>query len=59
MNNQNIPSTSSVAHFASVLVGYFSRRVSGKAANISIFFAVVTYLLALYVVKPILVVRQL
>ncbi len=52
---QELNGSFSVPILAIVLVGYFSKRVSGKAANISIVFAVVTYLIALYVVKPILV----
>lgn len=52
---QELNGSFSVPILAIVLVGYFSKRVSGKAANISIVFAVVTYLVALYVVKPILV----
>ncbi len=52
---QELNGSFSVPILAIVLVGYFSKRVSGRAANISIVFAVVTYLIALYVVKPILV----
>ena len=37
---------------AIIIVGIFSKRVSGKAANIAILFSVVTYLITLYVIKP-------
>ncbi|MEH6406641.1 MAG: solute:sodium symporter family transporter [Leeuwenhoekiella sp.] len=52
---QELNGSFSVPILAIVLVGYFSKRVSGKAANIAIVFAVVTYLVTLYVIKPILV----
>ena len=39
---------------AIILVGIYSKRVSGKAANIAIVFAVVSYLVTLYVIKPII-----
>lgn len=52
---QELNGSFSVPILAIVLVGYFSKRVSGKAANIAIVFAVVTYLITLYVIKPIIV----
>lgn len=51
---QELNGSYSVPILAIILVGYFSKRVSGKAANIAIVFGVVTYLLTLYVVKPII-----
>ena len=51
---QELNGSFSVPILAIILVGYFSKRVSGKAANIAIVFAVVTYLVTLYVVKPII-----
>lgn len=49
---QELNGTHSVPILAIVIVGIFSKRVSGKAANIAILFSVVTYLLTLYVIKP-------
>lgn len=49
---QELNGTHSVPILAIILVGIFSKRVSGKAANISILFSVVTYLTTLYVIKP-------
>lgn len=49
---QELNGTHSVPILAIVIVGIFSKRVSGKAANISILFSVVTYLITLYVIKP-------
>ena len=51
---QELNGSFSVPILAIILVGYFSKRVSGKAANIAIVFAVVTYLITLYVIKPII-----
>ncbi|PHQ30544.1 solute:sodium symporter family transporter [Leeuwenhoekiella nanhaiensis] len=51
---QELNGSFSVPILAIILVGYFSKRVSGKAANIAIVFAVVTYLVTLYVIKPII-----
>lgn len=51
---QELNGSYSVPILAIILVGYFSKRVSGKAANIAIVFGVITYLLTLYVVKPII-----
>ncbi len=49
---QELNGTHSVPILAIIIVGIFSKRVSGKAANIAIFFSVVTYLVTLYVIKP-------
>lgn len=49
---QELNGTHSVPILAIVIVGIFSKRVSGKAANIAILFSVITYLLTLYVIKP-------
>ncbi|WP_405328368.1 solute:sodium symporter family transporter [Leeuwenhoekiella sp. LLG6367-2.1] len=51
---QELNGSFSVPILAIILVGYFSKRVSGKAANIAIVFAVVTYLITLYIIKPII-----
>ncbi|WP_147677843.1 solute:sodium symporter family transporter [Algibacter pacificus] len=49
---QQLNGTHSVPILAIVVIGVFSKRVSGKAANIAILFSVVTYLITLYVIKP-------
>lgn len=49
---QELNGTHSVPILAIIIVGIFSKRVSGKAANIAILFSVVTYLITLYVIKP-------
>ena len=49
---QQLNGTHSVPILAIIIVGIFSKRVSAKAANISILFSVVTYLTTLYVIKP-------
>lgn len=49
---QELNGTHSVPILAIVIVGVFSKRVSGKAANIAIVFSVLTYLITLYVLKP-------
>lgn len=49
---QELNGTHSVPILAIILVGIFSKRVTGKAANISILFSVVSYLITLYVIKP-------
>ena len=49
---QQLNGTHSVPILAIVVIGVFSKRVSGKAANIAILFSVVTYLVTLYVIKP-------
>lgn len=49
---QELNGTHSVPILAIIIVGIFSKRVSGKAANISILFSFVTYLVTLYVIKP-------
>ena len=51
---QELNGSFSVPILAIILVGIFSKRVSGKSANIAIVFAVVTYLVTLYVIKPII-----
>ncbi|MDO3695348.1 solute:sodium symporter family transporter [Wenyingzhuangia sp. chi5] len=50
---QELNGSYSVPILAIIIVGYFSKRVSGKAANIAIIFSVVTYLVSLYIIKPI------
>jgi len=49
---QQLNGTHSVPILAIIVIGVFSKRVSGKAANIAILFSVVTYLTTLYVIKP-------
>ncbi len=49
---QQLNGTHSVPILAIIVIGIFSKRVSGKAANIAILFSVVTYLITLYVIKP-------
>lgn len=49
---QELNGSYSVPILAIVLVGYLTKRVPTMAANIAIVFAVVTYLLTLYVIKP-------
>ena len=49
---QELNGTHSVPILAIIIVGVFSKRVSGKAANIAILFSVFTYLVTLYVIKP-------
>lgn len=50
---QELNGTHSVPILAIIIVGVFSKRVTAKAANLSILFSVVTYLVALFVVRPI------
>lgn len=49
---QELNGTHSVPILAIIIVGIFSKRVSGKAANIAILFSAITYLVLLYVVRP-------
>ncbi|MEL0651417.1 solute:sodium symporter family transporter [Algibacter sp. TI.3.09] len=49
---QQLNGTHSVPILAIVIVGVFSKRVSGKAANIAILISVVTYLVTLYGIEP-------
>ncbi|OYX28927.1 MAG: solute:sodium symporter family transporter [Flavobacteriales bacterium 32-35-8] len=49
---QQLNGTHSVPILAIVIVGIFSKRVTGKAANLAIVFSAVTYLITLYVIKP-------
>lgn len=49
---QQLNGTHSVPILAIVIVGVFSKRVSGVAANIAILFSAITYLITLYVIKP-------
>lgn len=49
---QELNGTHSVPILAIVIVGIFSKRVSGEAANIALLFSVVSYLITLYVIKP-------
>lgn len=50
---QELNGTHSVPILAIIIVGIFSKRVTGKAANIAILFSAVIYLVLLYVVRPI------
>ncbi|WP_179021803.1 solute:sodium symporter family transporter [Winogradskyella forsetii] len=50
---QELNGTHSVPILAIILVGIFSKRVTTKAANISILFSVIVYLIMLYVIRPI------
>lgn len=52
---QELNGSYSVPILAIILVGYFFKRVSGKAANIAIVFGVVVYIVSLYIIKPIMV----
>jgi SSS family solute:Na+ symporter len=52
---QELNGSYSVPILAIIIVGVFSKRVTGKAANIAIVFSVVTYLVSLYIIKPIFV----
>jgi solute:Na+ symporter, SSS family len=49
---QELNGTHSVPILAIIIVGIFSKRVSAKAANIAILFSAITYLVLLYVVRP-------
>lgn len=49
---QELNGSYSVPILAIILIGIFSKRATGKAANIAIVFSVVVYLIALYVVRP-------
>jgi solute:Na+ symporter, SSS family len=49
---QELNGSISVPILAIVLVGIFSKRVTGKSANIAIVFGVVVYLFSLYVIRP-------
>jgi len=49
---QELNGTHSVPILAIVIIGIFSKRVTGKAANIAIVFSSITYLITLYVIKP-------
>ncbi|MUH35428.1 solute:sodium symporter family transporter [Zobellia amurskyensis] len=49
---QELNGSYSVPILAIILVGYLTKKVPGIAANIGIVFAVVTYLVTLYIVKP-------
>ena len=49
---QQLNGTHSVPILAIIVVGVFSKRVTGKAANIAILFSAITYLITLYVIKP-------
>lgn len=50
---QELNGTHSVPILAIILVGIFSKRVTGKAANLALLFSVVSYLILLYVIRPI------
>lgn len=49
---QELNGTHSVPILAIIIVGIFTKRVSGKAANIAILFSAIVYLVLLYVVRP-------
>ncbi len=49
---QELNGSYSVPILAIIIVGVFSKKVTGKAANIAIVFSVITYLISLYVIKP-------
>ena len=49
---QELNGTHSVPILAIILAGVFTKRFSAKAANIAILFSAVTYLILLYVVRP-------
>ncbi|MDO6759998.1 solute:sodium symporter family transporter [Tamlana sp. 2_MG-2023] len=49
---QELNGTHSVPILAIIVVGIFSKRVTAKAANVAIVFSVITYLIALFVVRP-------
>lgn len=49
---QELNGSISVPILAIVLVGIFSKRVTGKSANIAMVFSVVVYLFSLYVIRP-------
>lgn len=50
---QELNGTHSVPILAIIIVGIFSKRVTGRAANIAIVFSVVVYLISLFVIRPI------
>ncbi|WP_299058871.1 solute:sodium symporter family transporter [uncultured Polaribacter sp.] len=50
---QELNGTHSVPILAIIIVGVFSKKVTAKGANLAILFSVVTYLIALFVVRPI------
>lgn len=49
---QELNGSISVPILAIVLVGIFSKRVTGKSANIAMVFSVIVYLFSLYVIRP-------
>jgi len=49
---QELNGSYSVPILAIILVGYLTKKIPGIAANIGIVFAVVTYLVTLYIIKP-------
>ena len=52
---QELNGSYSVPILAIIIVGIFSKRVTGKAANIAIVFSVIIYLVSLYIIKPMFV----
>lgn len=50
---QELNGTHSVPILAIIIVGIFSKRVTGKAANMALLFSVIVYLVSLYVIRPI------
>ena len=50
---QELNGTHSVPILAIILVGIFSKRVTGKAANIAVIFSVIVYLISLFIIRPI------
>ena len=50
---QELNGTHSVPILAIIIVGIFSKRVTAKAANTAILFSVITYLIALFIIRPV------
>lgn len=50
---QELNGTHSVPILAIIIVGIYSKRVTAKAANMAILFSVITYLVVLYIIRPI------
>ena len=50
---QELNGTHSLPILAIIIVGIFSKRVTAKGANLAILFSVITYLVALYIIRPI------
>ena len=50
---QELNGTHSVPILAIIIVGIFSKRVTGRGANIALVFSVVVYLILMFVIRPI------